>query len=237
MSRLSYKIIMEGGPDSGNFGHSGRPGLVGGSGSGGGEKGKGPEGKVKIGSQSDFQTFKSGNEAEKVLGASASQWSEGDDYFDNKGVKNYAGTSDSWLINNCLRVDCGKRGLREKADALSETLDKAKFPMNLSVGRAINVKDIGEKESILSSFKSMVGKEFTDKAFVSTTANHKYVDTWSKNSKIEPIRCTVLVPKGAKAAYLPKSIVGRQEWEVLIQRGSKFRVKEVFGSNVVMEVV
>lgn len=187
---------------------------------------------------SKFAKFGSGNKAEAELAESASQWSEGTDYFDNKAVKAYAGTSDSFRVNACARVNCTDKQLRQKADDLAKVIDKAKFPKDAQVSRSINAASAEERGKLLAEFKANVGKEFTDNAFVSTTANKKYADEWGKNAKAPPIKVTVLVPKGSKAIYLPKDIVGRQEWEVLIQRGSKFKVREASDSGeVVLELL
>jgi len=178
--------------------------------------------------------FKSGAQADKLLKDSASQWSEGDGYFDNKVVKDYAGTSDSFLINKYLRTGQGDKSLKDKANALAKVLDKTSFPMDAEVVRSINPKTPEERAAILKSFS--VGDEFKDPAFTSTTANVKYADEWASKFKADPIKVTVEIPKGAKAAYLPKETVGKQEWEVLIQRGSTYRVKSVEGSHVTLEL-
>jgi hypothetical protein len=180
--------------------------------------------------------YASGAKAEKELAGSADQWSEGTDYFDNRAVKAYAGTSNSFAINDCLRRKCGDARFVTQADELATAIDKATFPKEIEAYRSINPKDANERAAILEQFSANVGKEFVDPAFVSTTANKKYAETWSKNAKAEPINVTVVVPEGAKAAYLPKAVVGRQEWEVLIQRGSKFKVKSVDGGNVTLEL-
>ncbi|MCK9569347.1 DUF1073 domain-containing protein [Candidatus Pacearchaeota archaeon] len=181
-------------------------------------------------------SYKNGDEAERDLAPSKSQWAEtSDDYFANKAVKAYAGTSDSFLINNCLRTNCKEKSLKAKADALAEVLGKTSFPKDVTTHRAVNAKTPQEREAILNQFTSNVGKTVVDNAFISTTANKKYAATWGKNSKVEPIQVEVRVPKGAKAAYLPKDIVGKQEWEVLIQRGSKYKVSSVSNGKVVLE--
>jgi hypothetical protein len=201
-------------------------------------KSEGPKSASPKSSSKSPTSYKSGDEAEKDLAPSKSQWAEtSGDYFANKAVKAYAGTSDSFLINNCLRSNCKEKSLKDKAKALAAVLDKTSFPKDITAHRAVNAKTPQEREAILSQFASNVGKTVVDNAFVSTTANKKYAATWGKNSKVEPIQVEVLVPKGAKAAYLPKDVVGKQEWEVLIQRGSKYKVSSVSGSKVTLEYV
>ena len=201
-----------------------------------------PESSAPSGSGSDkkigeFKKLSAAN-AEKELSKSANQWSEGNDYFANRAVKAYAGTSDSFLINNCLRTNCGDKNWKDKAEALGKVLEKTSFPMDVQAHRAINPKDDVDRQKILEHFKSNQGQTFVDSAFVSTTANKKYADDWSKKmGKNEPIKVMVLVPQGAKAAYMPKDIVGRQEWEVMIQKGSKFKVRSVEGNDVVLELL
>ena len=180
--------------------------------------------------------FKNGKEAEEVLAKSAKQWMDGpaDDYFANKAVKAYAGTSDSFRINDCLRQKCGDKGLSSKAEELKKTIDKASFPESIESHRSINPKTREERDGILAFFEKNVGQSFVDSAFVSTTANKDYAKKWSKGSMVEPITVAVHVKKGSKAIYIPQDI--GKEWEVLIQSGSKFRVKSVSGGNVVMEL-
>lgn len=219
-----------------------------GSGSSKGKKGVSKEGGEKEGNGSKSagsqgptgispKRFRSGDDAEKELSPSSKQWAEDpSDYFSNRAVKAYAGTSDSFRINDHLRKGGSDPDLQAKADALASVIDKARMPRAVETYRSINPKTPEEKAAILARFRENVGKVFTDPAFTSTTANKKYADDWAKKFKSDPIRMTVHVPEGAKAAYIPKEITGRQEWEVLVQRGSKFRVKSVEGSNVVVEL-
>lgn len=187
--------------------------------------------------KSTAKKYKNGNEAEKDLAPSSSQWAEDpSDYFGNRAVKAYAGTSDSFRINDCLRKNCGDAQLTAKADALAEVLDKTAFPKDVEVYRSINVKTDAEKAALMANFQANLGKSFTDNAFVSTTANAKYADEWAKKFGGNVINVKVKVPKGAKAAYLPKDVVGKQEWEVLVQRGAKYKVVSIEGNNVQLEL-
>ena len=194
--------------------------------------------KAKPEKAGEFKKFKNGKEAEEILAKSAKQWMDGpaDDYFANKGVKAYAGTSESFRINDCLRQKCGDKGLDSKAADLKKVIDKAAFPESIESHRSINPSTPESRAEILAFFEKRVGQTFVDSAFVSTTANKAYAKTWAKGAKAEPISVTVHVKGGSKAIYVPKDITGRQEWEVLIQSGSKFRVKSVEGSSVVMEL-
>lgn len=176
-------------------------------------------------------------EAENELSASASQWSDGNDYFANKGVKQYAGTADSFKINQGLRTGKMDSRTEEYVSNLTKQIDRASFPVDIITHRAITATNSKERDAVLSFFQERVGKTFTDKAFVSTTANAEYAKSWGKKSEGKPLMCRVLVPKGAKAAYLPKSIVGKQEWEVLIQRGSKFRVHKADEDGIEVELI
>lgn len=217
------------------------------SGNTGGKDGKGggahPGGKSsKIGEEptsgkTSAVRYRSGDHAEKDLAPSARQWAEDtSDYFANRAVKAYAGTSDSFRINEHLRKGGDNPDLQAKADALAAVVDKARMPKSVEAYRTINPKTPEEKAQILQKFKDSVGKTYTDPAFTSTTANKAYSDEWAAKFKSDPIKMTVHVPQGSKAAYIPKDVTGRQEWEVLVQRGSKFKVKSVEGSNVVVEL-
>jgi len=184
-----------------------------------------------------FKAFGSGSAAEAALAKSAAQWSDADpaDYFANKPIKAYAGTSDSFAINNALRQGLKDPQLQAKALDLAAVLNKTDFPADVKTYRAINAKTAAEQTTILDGFRKQIGGTITDNAFVSTTANKTYADKWAKTAN--GIQVTVLVPKGAKAAYIPKTHVTRQEWEILIQRGSRFVVKSVTGTQVVLELL
>lgn len=200
-----------------------------------------PKGTQRISPATDalpekFRTFKSGTEIEKVLGPSAEQWADGppDDYFANRPIKAYAGTSDSFLINKALRQGKPSTIMAGKIKELQDLLDKASFPEGVQAFRSIDAKSQAEQTAILDHFTKHIGKTIIDKAFVSTSANQGYADNWAKGE--HAIKVRVNVPKGAKAAFLPKAYVSRQEWEILIQSGSKFSVVNVSGNTVTLEL-
>lgn len=183
-------------------------------------------------------TFKTPQQAEKVLGAGSEEWQGKLNDDDRRGVSGYAGTANSFMVNDGLRNGGKFKTPTAKitAERMKAALDKASMPQAVTGYRAINPTTDAERAKILESFKSSEGKSIVDKAFVSTTANKQYAETWSKNAKAEPINVQVLIPKGAKAAYLPKDMVGRQEWEIVLQAKSSFKVVSVAGNNIVLEM-
>lgn len=193
--------------------------------------------KEKLPAGEKPRKYKSGNDAEKLLGDYSKQWHEGLDFDQQMGLRGYAGSGDSFLINKQLRA--GKFDNprhKENAKRVEVALEKASFPERAETYRTINVATPEERQAILSKFEESVGKSIVDKAFVSTTANKKYAQEWAKRSKVDPIQVQVIVPKGAKAAYLSKEVIGRPEWEVLIQRNSKFKVHSVKDGVVSLEL-
>jgi hypothetical protein len=216
------------------------------------EKPKAPESKadqkttttqtVSTKASSSAKVYKSGDEAEKDLAPSAKQWAEDPNKpLSNQAIYGYAGTSDSFYINDCLRKKCKDNALNKTADDLAGVIDKASFPKDVTTHRTINTKSESEKKEILKKFRSNIGKTIVDNAFVSTTANKEYADSWSDFAKERlgatgALKVEVVVPKGSKAIYIPKGIAVREEWEVLIQRGSKFKVLSVDGTNIKIEV-
>jgi hypothetical protein len=153
------------------------------------------------------------------------------------GLRGYAGTSDSFQINKGLRegkLDNPRH--KQTVERVTAALDTASFPEHVETYRTINVSSPEERQAILDRFSAHIGKSIVDKAFVSTTANQKYAQKWAERSKDQPIQVKVVVPKGAKAAYLAKDVVGYQEWEVLIQRNSKFKVHSVENGVVSLEL-
>lgn len=178
-------------------------------------------------------------EAEKL--SSPSDWSKGEKNI----VRTYVNNLDSYQINKTLRGQEPDRGTKEqwqeKANHLKDLIhQKANVPFDLQAVRRINVLGDEGKKAILQSFQDKVGKEFTDPAFVSTSASveSRVIGEDSPKSEWKSVGITVFVPKGAEAMYVPNKIAGRRkEYELIIQAGSRFRVRRVHENQVELELL
>ncbi len=182
--------------------------------------------------------FKNDKEADAALMKAHADFYKKLDYFAQMPIKGYAGTDHSYAVNKGLREGSfkGNNRAKEIADKLTDVLDKVSFPMTVKAFRAINADTDEEGEAILANFKANVGKAIVDKAFVSTTVSEKYARKWGEGSEAPGVLVEVVIPKGSKALYIPKEVSGKQEYEVLVQRNSKFKVQSVEGSIVKLEL-
>lgn len=72
------------------------------------------------------------------------------------------------------------------------------------------------------------GKEFVDKGFVSTTLSKERAVNWALDQSVGAILYRITVPKGYQAAYLTEVLSQvNTEWELLLKRGTRFRVTGV----------
>lgn len=94
---------------------------------------------------------------------------------------------------------------------LTNWLERAKLPEEIVVSRKVS-SDYAE--FLMENTK--VGSVFVDYGFASTSVSH---GTWSGDVKME-----IKLPAGAKAALVDHLSANQGEKEVLVQRGSRFRV-------------
>ena len=229
-----------GGKGSGNFGHSGRPGERGGSGDGG-------------------RSFSSKEEADS-WGEGTQSWAENLSQEQLGAISHY-----TWSvgINDDLRS--GKGPDRTEAyraqvrpgdpsdDSNFRTFSRAE---HLELLDSVFAKsDAVLPESVVThrawtgmkdQFAEMQeGDEFVDLGFTSTALSKGEIKDFSgrKSAKLE-----IHVPKGTKAIYLgtigknvTKALRGRswmaESSELLLNRGTRFRMKGRRGKTTILEVV
>ena len=140
-----------------------------------------------------------------------------------KGLNKYAGNGYSRL-NNSLRTNKGEltEATRATVEQLDSALRRAKVPEDVMVFRGIKSQALAKKLEI--------GAEFHDHAFVSTSLHRSVAEKFSregpgKRGAVLEIR----VPKGTNAAAFDSIWNGGnlKEHELLLPRGSKFRVTGV----------
>ena len=146
----------------------------------------------------------------------------------------------SYPINDFLRngtaVEKGKyanaSSIRSQADLkkvvrdLDQAFSQASLDKETTVFRGVN-EDAWKKIQ-----KQAAAGEVEDKGFVSTTTDRKSVTGSSLTHWMK-----ITVPKGAKAIPLGGDIANRTKNEILLDRGTKFRVIKLTRSGVELEVV
>jgi hypothetical protein len=220
--------VPAGSPEGGEW-TGGTPGGGGGASSG---VGVGDGGNTIGGAR--YSRLEGDEHIEKTLGGA--EWTDSD----KKTIRQYVGTSQSYKINNALRYKgSGTPTQYKKAEEIASVLDKHRFPADVQVARNIVLSTPEDRALVVGRFRDQIGKTFVDPAFVSTSANAKYAERWTGTSAApSSITCDIRVPKGAKAAYISKGIDKKyQQWEVVIQRGSSFRVLSVKENHVTLELV
>jgi hypothetical protein len=155
----------------------------------------------------DYQSADSGptiyelNESSKELGTATQR----------AAAKTYTGGTYA-AINRALRFGYhgGEHPQAHNIKQITAWLDQASMPADTICTRRVS-SDYAQ--FLLEVAK--VGSEFTDFGFVSTSRT----GTWSGN-----VTCQIKIPKGAKAASVQGFSQHPVENEVLIQRGSRFKV-------------
>jgi hypothetical protein len=175
------------------------------------------------------------NQIAKINKEQYAGWAQKLTNDEQQALKDYAGSSFSWDLNENLRsetVEMSDRNVRVARD-LTSALSKASFPQDIILYRGITdpYGKLGNK------FKDNIGKTFTDKGFVSTTLNYKYIGNQISSVGKVAKGIVIKIPKGAKAAGVDPYNSTMKEWEVLIQRNSRFRVLKYDGKIAYLELV
>lgn len=163
-----------------------------------------------------------------MLSPEAERWVEGLTDKERKSISHYAGSDNSFTVNSALREgktsDLAPRHVDAIAD-LTSALDSASISRNVVAHRFIRFGAANTLRDL------PVGAVFSDAAFVSTTLDPR----WAKD-KYGMLQMRIKIPKGTKAVLLPVrfNAIGLNEREVLLQRGSRFRVTS--SSSVKLEV-
>lgn len=154
---------------------------------------------------------------------------------DLETIRAYAGSPSSWDFNKILRTGnilniFNVANKLHDIERLTKLLKKASFPDNAVVYRGL--KNLSADDMA----KFTPGAEFQDKGFVSNTVDKGYASYWAGRTfgnGVAPGSVSAIikyvVPKGAPAIFVEQNMTrtGQLEGEVVLQRGSKFRVKSV----------
>lgn len=119
----------------------------------------------------------------------------------------------------------------EKSKVLEKTIDAAPgLAKEVTVYRGLS-------EEAFDALKARTGKTFTDKGFASTSLS---LDRASNFNRSGMAMLRIKVPKGAKAIPVEKwwkAFHGRSEHEILIQRGSRFKITKAGKDFIDVELV
>ena len=111
--------------------------------------------------------------------------------------------------------------LKSYSDTISEAIKRCSTPYDLVCYRGVNTRPV---KSI------MKGEEFVYKSFISTSLFRKHA-----------FKCKYLmiihIPKGIRAAYIDDISVYKGQFEVLIDKGYRYRLISIQGSTYEMEVL
>ena len=199
-----------------------------------GEKADVPASKPKPKERPKFFKFDYGSQLKDMFGvgeaAQRTNWTEAD----TKAVRIYS-SENYQSINTVLRK--GTTGDKESDEKSKEVIDamdklfkdpaKARLHQPILAVRGVSAEHPLVKMLMDGSLKE--GSTMTDPGFMSTTVNH-LVSGFGK------YKLHINVPKGAPGVYTghPEGVSTRpDEWEVILNRGSKLRVTGTKGKNII----
>ena len=177
--------------------------------------------------------FASGREADKALIAASSLKADDLDYATQSALQHYQhnGYKD---INGGLRTG-DKAKLREnksEIEKIDNVLSQSRTTQPLTTHRAMVVKPGSPAAAMLEQM--VPGAEFREMGYMSTTVDKRRLSGFVKSiggaKGAQQVNMRVHVPTGSKAAYMnaiakPRGLQDyREERELLIARGSRFRV-------------
>ena len=206
------RLLLGGGRGSGNAGHRGRPGKLGGS-----------SPKKTLSNFIEFDDTQKGRKESEKFGKQNIRNRE-IFFAQRKALEDYQETEHLWINgllrgNNMPKNATFKQLLRNKIERLDQAMGGVS--KNFVVYRGVT-------ESV---FNKIIKKDrFGDKGFVSTSLH--FSNAFSNANHVLKIE----VPKGTPAYYLGKDF-GKDESEVLLARNLKFRVKGIYPNTALLEVI
>ena len=147
----------------------------------------------------------------------------------------YTGSGMSFEINRYLRTGITYRVdssfCKERINKVDKVF-KVRLPKTVRMWRGITLET---REKAKEVFKK--GSIFQDNGYISTTSSHAALQFWTGGDKDRGIVLSITIPKNTEV--LPHS----EEQELVLKRGTKFIVKDVYVSkhskelNVELEVI
>ncbi len=155
------------------------------------------------------------------------------EFYDKNGIKEWSLDFQSYLnnVDNALGLKNIRKGATLNGDIIElDKIIEESEPLKKSIILSRNINGLtNEKGEYLSNINQImcadVGTVFTDRAFVSTSADMG----WAYSDR--PFKMEIEVPKGSKVAYIQAEVASRNgnNWfqqEVLIGRNKGYELKE-----------
>lgn len=130
-------------------------------------------------------------------------------------------------LNNYLRdpskyTDVSAKNIKDEINMLDGVISRFNLKDPIKIFRAVKKS---EAFPAVSDFTTLVGKKYTDPAYMSTTPLYSAVKEYSKDSGSDVIFEITLTPGKGKGAYINElSSFKDTEYEFLLKRGSEFSV-------------
>jgi SPP1 gp7 family putative phage head morphogenesis protein len=231
--KMGIQTLIKGGSGSGNFGHSGRPGLVGGSAPGEGSASFiDPEEKNKymVGKKDPDVSviFKRGTEDTFIKSLTVEE---------SKALSEYKG-DDPYAPGAAIALN----GMMREGEKLSEEQKKAIEQIDSAFRKAPRLKeDIILYRGTDSTMKTSPSGFIDSKAYISTSINRKEAENFAGLvSGGKGYVYEIKVPKGFVAiptSYFHTGTSISEEKEVLLPRGIAILLKSIKGNEIKAEVV
>lgn len=210
-----YKIVdkqqSKGGEGSGHFGHSGRPGLVGGSAAG------------TTFTAPQLSTLKSLPPAEVEAIAQNQRNKLVDKTFTERqkyALQTYSGTG-YININKQLRAGNVDAKVSEQVKYIDDAIAATETDRDLTVYRGIDLAIGTASQRSVSDFQ--VGKTISDPGFVSTTLDPELAQNFE--GKGETVVMAINLPKGSKAFAMYDQFGVKHEEEMLLPRNLSMKIR------------
>jgi hypothetical protein len=151
--------------------------------------------------------------------------------------KKATGDGDAYAVNRTLR------GKEEMVPRIQQAIDNIDLGFTRAAAPIINYKTKQPKDAWLyrgisnrTQFELKEGDEFVDDGFGSTTIYKSFAQEWARSKGAGGTMVKITAPAGTKVLPVMDSS-SQDEGEVLLNRGTRFRVTKVDGRNIEMTVL
>lgn len=200
-----------------------------------GLEGSAPTSKESTG---DYKEFKSKKDMDKWGKENFTKWKDGLDQAEKKALLQYAGPM-FFDSNSALRSgESVPEKWKESVEALDRAIDKSTIPEDIVSYRGLWLDGKEQSKKFIEKF--VPGAVLSDPGFMSTSINREIASDFGGEQLGSGIVIELRIPKGTKGAYmdvLPENAKHFKQNEVLLGRGTKFKVVSVEKGKAVVEVV
>lgn len=182
--------------------------------------------KETVSSGNKYKSFANANDANAWASNGYAGWLKNLTSEQKEAIKAYTGPSCYENMNAVLRgIEKNYNGNNaEYVRILSEALDNASIPENVTLYRGTNQKMLGDLIHLDPA--DLVGKNIQDNAFMSASLISDVADGAFKGD----LKLIIDAPAGTKGGYVA-SLSPYQEVELLLNKGQEMIIKEVVNSD------